>query len=130
MEEFLNLCKEFAHGRLTASGRANDRPAYLFSAHLVATSGGTATASIYNSQGAFGDPEADLSAPASGVDQRVFVPPLYFDKGIYVNFGNNVTSVLLQYRQIGDMQKLVETRSLKSYIPSWLGGPKKEVKNT
>lgn len=125
MEEFLKLVKEFTRLRLTTSGRGNDKPAYLFSAHLVADSGGTATASIYDSQGVFGDPLVNLSAPQSSVDPRIFFPPLYFDKGIYVDFGPHVTSILLQFRQTKDIEALTGTRSLKSYIPSWLGGPRK-----
>ena len=130
MEEFLDLIKQFAKRRLTQSGQVSTTPAFLVSAHLVADSGGTATAAIYDSQGANGDPEVDLSAPSSGVDPRVFIPPLYFNKGIYLSCGSHVTSVLLHYRNTGDIAKLAAARSLKSYLPSWLQWPARGPKST
>jgi hypothetical protein len=126
MEDFLKLVKEFASLRLKDSGLVNGRPAFLFSVHLVADSGGIATAAIYNSQTASGDPLVDLSAPSGSTDQRVFVPPLFFDKGIYADLGDHATSILLQFRQTGDLQRATKIRSLKSYLPSWLGGPSRE----
>ena len=130
MEEFLKLIKEFTYKRLIASGLVNDMETYLFSAHLVADSGGTATALIYDGQSASDKPIVDLSAPQSSVDRRVFVPPLYFYKGLHVEFGSHVTSVLLIFRQTRDIEPPAKPFSFKQYLPSWLGGAQKEPKGT
>ena len=128
MEEFLELIKKFSNRRLIASGQVNDLETILFSAHLVADSGGTATAIIYDGQSASDKPIVDLSAPLSSVDRRFFIPPLYFSRGLYVDFGSHVTSVLLQFRQTRDLEPVIKPSLLKSWLPSWLGGAPKEVK--
>jgi len=97
MEEFLKWIKECSHMRVTADTLINPGPAYVIAVHLVAAAGGAATALIYNGHGTGGEAKIDLSAPPSSSDPRLFWPPLYFDKGIYIDVGSNVTSVLIQY---------------------------------
>jgi len=129
MQEFLELCKTFARHRFTASGPVNQTPAFLFSAHLVAGSGGIATATLHNGQGAATEALVDLTAPQGLADPRYFVPPIYFDRGIYLTLGTHATALLLQFRQLGDFQPSAEKRPLKSYLPSWLGGSPRGEKN-
>lgn len=130
MLEFLTLCKTFAHTRLTASGIISKGPALVFSAHVVAGTEGPATAALYDSHGVLGEPITDLAAAQSSTHTILFIPPICFDQGVYLEVGENVTSVLLQYRQTRDLARLTKTQSLKSYLPSWLGGPTKERKST
>jgi hypothetical protein len=126
MEEFLALVKGIAFRRLTASDVVNKRSAYLFAAHLVAAASGDSKAIIREGVDISGEPKITLSALNYASDRAIFVPPVYFEKGIYVQVGAGTSEVLLQFKQAGDMGKLAMTRSLKSYIPPWLGGPKKE----
>ena len=122
MLEFLKLCKTFTSRRATESGLITSGPALVFSAHMVAGETGAATAALYPSHGAFGEPLVDLAAIQSSVDPRVFVPPIYFDQGVWVEFGDNVTSVLVQFRRTRELMRQPEKPSLRSYLPSWLGG--------
>jgi hypothetical protein len=123
MEEFLKLVKEFAFRRSTASERVNSTPAFLFSAQLTASNVGAATAVIRNGHDANAEAMIDLSAVSYTSDKRIFVPPIYFRNGLYVDFGLNVVSVLMSFRQTGDIEAAAGKRSLKSFLPSWLGGP-------
>ena len=129
MEEFLKLCLSCAFRKLTESGRVNESPAYLFAAHLVASSVGAATATIRNGHGTVADSIVHLSCVAYSADSRIFWPPIFFSKGIYVDVGNNAVSVLIQYRQTGGLNIHTETRPLRSYIPSWLGGSPRDKKS-
>jgi hypothetical protein len=130
MLEFLRLCKAFSYRRLTESGLITTGPALVFSAHLVAGAGGAATLALYDTHGEFGEPIVDLAAVQSSIDARVFVPPLYFDRGVYAAFGLNVTSIMVQYRQTRNLKTTTETSFLKSHLPSWLGGSPGEPKST
>lgn len=130
MEEFLKLCLACAFRKLTETDQVSETPAYLFSAHLVASSVGAATATVRNGHGTLAESIVHLSCPAYSADPRIFVPPIYFSNGIYVNVGSNVVSVLIQFRQTGDLKMPTEARSLRSFIPSWLGGPARVRKAT
>jgi hypothetical protein len=122
MLEFLRLCKAFARTRLTESGLITTGPALVFSAHLVAGVGGAATLALYDSHGVFGKPVVDMTAVQSSTDPRVFVPPIYFDQGVYAEFGLNVTSILVQFRRTRELRGEPTKPSLRSYLPGWLGG--------
>ena len=130
MLEFLKLCKTFARTRLTESGLVTTGPALIFMVHMAAGPGGPATAAVYDSHGAFGKPVVDMTAVQSSTDPRVFVPPIYFDQAVYAEFGLNVTSILVQFRQTRHLKTTTETSFLKSILPSWLGGPEREPKST
>jgi hypothetical protein len=130
MLEFLKLCKSCARTRLTESGLITTGPALVFSAVLVGGAGGPATLALHDSHGAFGKPVVDMTAVQSSTDPRVFVPPIYFDQAVYAEFGLNVTSVLVQFRQTRHLKTTTETSFLKSYLPSWLGGSEREPKST
>lgn len=129
MENLLKICKQAFALRVTSSRVVSKGPAYLFSAHLVADDSGAATSAVLDGHSEDGDPMVDMAAPQSSIDARIFVPPLYFDKGIYVDVGLNVTSVLLQYRQTRDFTAGTKPSLLKSFLNSWFGGPAKEQKN-
>ena len=127
MLELLKLSKTFTHKRLTASGLIISGPALVFSAHLVAGTGGAATAAIYDSHGVFGQPVIDLSAIQSSTDVRVFIPPIYFDQGVYGTLGSNVTSLSIHLRKTRNINRPSEPSFFRSLLPSWLGGSAKET---
>ena len=122
MLEFLKLCLAFSSRRATESGLITSGPALIFSVYMVAKATGDATAALYDTHGAFGKPLVDLAAVQSSTDPRVFVPPIYFDQGVWVEFGDNVASVLVQFRRTRELVRRHEKPSLRSYLPSWLGG--------
>ena len=122
IEQLLKLVKQCSFRIETRSGLINPGPAYIISAHLVASSAGAATATIYDGHGTIGSLKANLTAPQSASDPRTFIPPIYCEQGIYLDVGLNVTSVSIQFRQAGDLSTPIEPRSVKSFLPTWLGG--------
>ncbi len=75
------------------------KPCSLFIASITAASAGPAAAVIRNGNNEDADKIFDLAAPASSMAHGRFQPPLFFSKGIFVEVGANVTSVLVQIRQ-------------------------------
>lgn len=122
MFEFLRLTKSFSFERATVSGRLSTQPAMVFAAHLVAGAAGPATAALYDGHMEAGEPKVDLSAPTSGSDPRTFVPPIYFDRGVYLSVGSNVTSVIVMMRMTRDLKPAGSNVSLVSRLSSWILG--------
>lgn len=89
--------KETQIERITADGQAFPRAAFLYAAHLTASTGGAATAVIRDGHATTADAKIDLAALTSSKDNRNFDPPIYFKKGIYVDVGENVTSVIVNF---------------------------------
>lgn len=130
MKEFFDAIKDCAFFRVTQSRLVESKPAYLFAAHLIASNVGAGTAGIYNGHTDTGDLLVDLSAPHYSRDRAVFIPPLFFSRGIYVSIGSNVVSVVLQFRQTGDLEKAPQTDKPRSWLPSWLRLSPREPKST
>lgn len=126
MREFVDLCKTFSHERVTASKTIANGPALLFSAHMVAGGDGAATASLYDGHTAQAKQRADLSAPANQADPRTFSPPIYFDQGIYVEVGSNVTSVVLTFKQTKNHSPSYKKDTLRSIFSGWLPWKEKD----
>jgi len=95
MSGLTELSKSFCFVRVTGSGRVSNFPGAVLSAHMVAGSGGAATAQLRDGHRSGADVVVDLSAAASHVDARTFVPPLWFDEGVYVTLGENVESLFV-----------------------------------
>lgn len=89
--------KELEYDRTAVDKKICNRPVFLYAAHLVASAGGVATAVIRDGHDTGGEPVVDLAALTSSCDPRRFDPPLYFKKGLYVDVGSNVTSVLVHF---------------------------------
>lgn len=85
--------------RITESSLAFSRPGSLCFASITASTAGPATAIIRNGNDENAEKIFDLAAPASSMAHGHFQPPLYFSKGVYVDVGENVTSVLVHIRQ-------------------------------
>lgn len=122
MEEFFRECKTFNFERATVSKQLSKAPAFLFSAHLTSGGGGAGTGTLYDGHTTNGNAKVDLSAPVNSSDPRTFIPPIYFDQGIYFGAGSNVTSIIVTIRRVRDLARDGKKRSLRSLLPSWLGG--------
>lgn len=85
---------------VTADEKVSGRPCFLYAAHLAAGTGGAATAIIRDGTETAADAVITLAALTSSFDVRNFDPPIYFKKGIHVDVGNNVTSVLVVYMPV------------------------------
>ena len=97
LETIKQYWKEGQTERITADGQAYAKPAFLYAAHLTADTVGAATAVIRDGHGTTGDIKVDLAALTSSKDNRNFDPPIYCKKGIYVDVGSNVTSVIVHF---------------------------------
>jgi len=89
--------KELEHDRATADKKSCNRPCFLYAAHLTADAVGPATALIRDGHDSNGDIKLDLAALTSSKDNRNFDPPLYLKKGLYLDVGSNVTSVVVHF---------------------------------
>ena len=78
--------------RCIASG-----PCFIYHLALASNSSGAATADIYNGISAKGDVKIDLTCVDDHWNSQDFWPPMYFDRGIYVDVGSNVKSVIVRY---------------------------------
>ncbi len=97
LQAFWLLWRKVSRINITADQRVALGPGYLISAKLSAGSGGAATAVIYDGHGTGEDVLIPLAAPTSGSDNFTPALPVCFNKGLYVDVGNNVTGVFLQF---------------------------------
>jgi hypothetical protein len=89
--------KETETDRTAADKKVCNGPAYLYAAHLTANATGASTAVIRDGHDANGDIKVDLAALTSSKDNRNFDPPIFFKKGIFIDVGDNVTSVIVHF---------------------------------
>ena len=89
--------KGLEYDRAVVDKKVCNRPVFLYAAHLVAGTGGVATAVIKDGHDTGGEAVVDLAALTSSCDARRFDPPIYLKKGLYVDVGSNVTSVLVHF---------------------------------
>jgi hypothetical protein len=97
LETLKKYWKETETERMTADGQAYGKPAFLYAAHLTANTSGAATATIKDGHSTAGEVKVDLAALTSSKDNRNFDPPIYCKRGIYVDVGENVTSVIVHF---------------------------------
>ncbi|RLI42035.1 hypothetical protein DRO69_10875 [Candidatus Bathyarchaeota archaeon] len=74
-------------------------PVFLLAAMLVADSGGTAEAALYNGHNTTGQVALVLRAPANNPAPITPIYPIYLDKGLYLDVGSNVRGVLVIFWQ-------------------------------
>lgn len=89
--------KKLIHRRITKSSRAWNKPCLIYSASITGSDAGGATAVLRDGHGTADKEVIDLAAPISSMDKMRFSPPIYLDKGLYVDVGENVTSVLVHF---------------------------------
>ena len=105
LETMEDYWKKLEHDRTAVDKKVCNRPCFLYAAHLVAGSGGAATAVIRDGHDTGGETVVDLAALTSSNDPRKFDPPIYFKKGLYVDVGSNVTSVLVHFMPSRDKRE-------------------------
>jgi len=88
--------------RSVASEEVTIEPAYLFSVVLTGAGVGASDAAVYDGSNTSGEPMLDLRAVVDMSVQLHFDPPLVFNRGIYVEKGSNVTSIVFQFFTIAD----------------------------
>lgn len=72
--------------------------AFVFSVSIHSDGGGEADAILYDGTSAVsGGKSIALFCADEEMGQLTFDPPLYFSKGIFVDIGTNVDSVLVQF---------------------------------
>jgi hypothetical protein len=90
--------KELEHELVAADKRVYHGPCFLYAAQLVSNTSGASTAVIRDGQNTDAEVVVDLAALTSSNDPRRWDPPIYLKKGLFVDVGTNVTSVLVHYR--------------------------------
>lgn len=90
--------KELEYERADADKKACNGPCFIYAAHLAAGTGGAATAVIRDGHGTEAQAVIDLAALTSSNDRIKFDPPLYLKKGLYIDVGDHVTSVLVHFK--------------------------------
>lgn len=97
MNKKLKDDKGVGYSRVVADSLVSPEPCFLISVSLVSSAVGVSTAVIRNGHNTDAEAVIDLAALASAVDDRHYNPPMPFTKGLYIDVGSNVTSVLVQY---------------------------------
>lgn len=97
LETMEGYWKRLEYTRVTVDKKVCNRPCFLYAAHLVADTVGAATAVIRDGHDTGGEAVVDLATLTSSNDPRRFDPPIYLKKGLYVDVGSNVTSVLVHF---------------------------------
>lgn len=97
MFERLKDLKGVGCSRVTADSLICPEPCFLVSVSMVASPAGAATAIIRDGHNTDAEAVIDLAAIASYNDTRHYAYPIFFKRGLYVDVGLNVTSVLVQF---------------------------------
>jgi len=97
LEAMKDYWKELEFDETSVDKKFHNGPCFVSAAHLVASSGGVATAIIRDGHDTSGEAKIYLAALTSATDPRFFNPPIYFKKGLYVDVASNVTSVLVHF---------------------------------
>ena len=86
--------------RVTGSGRVADTPCFIYSVCGIGIAQSSNVYAIYDGQSTGGDLRFRLVAGTYASDFRLFASPLYFAKGIYIDFVTNGEEVVIQYLQL------------------------------
>ena len=89
-------------GRLAASGLLTDRACYIFAMCGI---GIDAAANVFNVYDGFNTSDRQIMT-LGGIqyqpDFRSFSTPLFFAKGVYIDFTTNGSSFFIQYAEVGE----------------------------
>lgn len=89
-----------ALARVTASGRVSEKPCLIYSLCGIGVADATNVYTIYDGHGTNGDVIMRLVAVAYSSDFRLFAAPLYFSKGIFIDFTTNGSEVMIQLMEL------------------------------
>lgn len=88
-------------GRRTTSGQVTDRACLVYSICGIGTGAATNVFNVFDGFDTGGKQIMTLAGVQYQPDFRPFSPPLYFAKGVYVEFATNGTECFIQYLEIG-----------------------------
>lgn len=83
----------------TATGKIALQPVLLFSVTAVSDDVGTGEITLRNGSSTSGEIKLVMSVYKGITRQLSWSPPLFFDKGLHLEKGANVTGVLFQYQE-------------------------------
>lgn len=86
--------------RPVASGMVSDKPCLIYSICGIGISDNTNVYTIYDGSSTEGKVMMRLVAGSYSADFRLFAAPLYFHKGLYVDFTTNGSEVFVQYIEL------------------------------
>ncbi len=86
--------------RVTETGRVSETPCLIHSICGIGIAQTSNVYTIYDGQSNAGKVMMRLVAAGYASDFRLFAAPLYFSKGIYVEFTTNGEEVVIQYMQL------------------------------
>lgn len=89
--------KQIAFEVVGASSLVCNRPAFIFALWIASDGGGEADSIVYDGHNAGVLKLIHLDAVDEAIFQLRWFPPLYFQKGIYIDIGTNVAQVGIQY---------------------------------
>lgn len=69
---------------------------------MVTSAAAASTVTLYDGESALGTIIAVLEGPATISQQMHFMEPIYCDHGLYVALDQNVTGVLVQWRELAN----------------------------
>lgn len=82
-----------------ATGKIALQPILLFSVTLTSDAVGVADITLYNGASNAEETKLVIGAASGDTRQVSFNPPLFFDKGLYVAKGSNVSGFQIQYQE-------------------------------
>lgn len=86
--------------RPTASGRVSDKPCLIHSVCGIGIASTSNVYTIYDGSDNTGKVMMRLVAGSYSSDFRLFAAPLYFGRGIYIDFTTNGEEVVLQFMEL------------------------------
>lgn len=93
-----DCAKEFATERLTGSSVVCNTPALIADILISNGTGGVGLSKLYDGSSTAGDQKADFNTLQSTTFQYWFDPPMWMNRGIYIEVGTNVTSITVRYK--------------------------------
>jgi len=97
VESLLYLARQTSVARATADLILSSRAAYVFSVTISSNGSGESDAVLRDGVDATGEIVLDLYCADEEQHQLEFNVPVYFRKGIFVDYGTNVQSVVVQF---------------------------------
>lgn len=93
-------CKQNDWRRVTVDGTVHHGPCLIWHLRLESDGEGDADAKVYNNPGGANGDYMQLYTVDESAHDSPFMPPLYYDQGIYVDVGTNVAAVMLHFRPV------------------------------
>ena len=87
--------------RIVASGIFTKSPCLIYCISGLGVTEATNVFTVYNGTNTSGENKFRLACIAYSSDFRLFASPLFFPKGLYVEFTTNGTEVFAQYMDVG-----------------------------